>query len=208
MHRTARRIAGISFPTDSVFGYTGGLPDDPTDPAGEGGGGGGTPKETTPQGGKPPWGEEENFDAARAWELIQDLRRQKNDPSVAKELEKAQKRISELEDEKKTELQRAQDRAEAAEKALADRDQADEQRKKDDELRALRESVAEAKKVPVGLLVGTTKEELEASADVALEFKGTKPAAPPADGQGDGTTPLSEGKELTAAETVAAALKR
>lgn len=89
----------------------------------------------------------------------------------AKENKGAAEKLAEIEEANKTELQKATERAEKAERDLADRSKADEERK-------LREQVAEAKKVPASLLTGTTKDELEASANELLAFRGEqqKPA--------------------------------
>jgi hypothetical protein len=83
------------------------------------------------------------------------------------------------EEANKTELQKALDRAEAAEKVA--------QAATVDSLRA---RTAAAKGVPQQLLTGTTVEELEASADALLSFRG--PAGPKAgapDPSGSGGTP-------------------
>ena len=61
------------------------------------------------------------------------------------------------------------------------------------ELKALRSDVAQAKGVPAGLLTGSTEEELTASADALLAFRGEAPktpAAPPASGQGNVGKPV------------------
>ena len=98
-------------------------------------------------------------------------------------------------DDLKTELQRAQEAAQAAEKRAADA-----------EGKALRAEVASAKGVPAALLTGSTKEELEAAADALLEFKGagTPPVPPPA---GDGDDPNAPA-EQSAKDTVDAAMGR
>lgn len=70
-------------------------------------------------------------------------------------------RFAELEESQKTEAQKAQDRLAAAEKRAADL-----------ELKAARAEVAAAKGVPVELLSGGTQEEIEASADALIAFKG------------------------------------
>lgn len=75
-----------------------------------------------------------------------------------------------LEEASKSELQKALDRADAAEKAIADRDAADVQRKAEadaaEALATLRAEVAEAKGITdATILAGSTREELEAHAD-------------------------------------------
>ena len=104
-------------------------------------------------------------------------------------------KLDEAEAANKTELQRAQEAAQAAEKRAADA-----------EGKALRAEVASAKGVPAALLTGSTKEELEAAADALLEFKGagTPPVPPPA---GDGDDPNAPA-EQSAKDTVDAAMGR
>ena len=93
------------------------------------------------------------------------------------------RRLDELEEAQKTEAQKLADRLAAAEaKAQAA------------ELKALRSEIAQAKGVPAALLTGSTEDELNASADALLAFRGapTKPpAAPPAEGvQGNVGKPI------------------
>lgn len=77
-----------------------------------------------------------------------------------KELEPYEAKVTELEEASKSELQKAQERAEAAEKALAATQGV-----------ATRAEVAAAKGVPVALLTGDSREALEASADALLAFR-------------------------------------
>lgn len=112
----------------------------------------------------------------------------------AKENATAAARLAEIEDAAKTEAQRLAERAEKAERALQDAT-----------LRSLRLEVAAEKGVPAGLLTGTTAEELAASADALLEFRGAAPkppAAPPATGQGNVGQPIGDGlpDQLTRAD--------
>ena len=88
--------------------------------------------------------------------------------SRSKENSTAAQRLAEIEEEKKTDEQRVTDRIAAAEK-----------RANDLESRATRAEVAATKGVPAALLSGSTQEELEASADALIAFKGTQPAAEP-----------------------------
>lgn len=69
-------------------------------------------------------------------------------------------RLDELEEQNKTEAQKAAERLEAAERRAADL-----------ELKAARAEVAAAKGVPADLLTGSTVEELSASADALIKFK-------------------------------------
>lgn len=77
--------------------------------------------------------------------------------------------LKEYEDRDKSELQKALERAEAAEKAAAEAS-----------FSALRTKVAAAKGVPASSLTGTTEEELAASADDLIAWRdANKPTAPP-----------------------------
>jgi len=82
------------------------------------------------------------------------------------------KQFDEFTDAQKSELEKANERAAQAEAKAAEV-----------ELRAVRAEVAATKGVPAALLSGTTQEELEASADALIEFRGAKPA--PDFGAGD-----------------------
>ena len=107
--------------------------------------------------------------------------------------EKASK-FDEIEESQKTETQKAIERAEAAEaKALAI------------EARAIRAEVSASKGVPSDLLVGTTQEELEASADRLLEFTKSKRinsalSADFAGGSGEGAITQAKFNAMTPAE--------
>lgn len=72
------------------------------------------------------------------------------------------KKLDELEESQKTEAQKLIDRAEKAEA-----------RATEIEVRATRAEVAAAKGVPVNLITGSTKEEMESTADALVAFKGT-----------------------------------
>lgn len=138
---------------------------------------------------KPPWGTPEEFDPEKAWDLITKLRAQKNDPAVAKELSELRAKTQAFEDEKRTDVEKAQARAETAEKALAVR-----------EAEALRASIALEKGLTASQakrLVGATREELEAdAADLLADLKATTPVVPKApgtDGQGNVGEPIGAG---------------
>lgn len=105
---------------------------------------------------------------ARKWEA-----RAKENLAKASENEQAAARLAELENENKTELQRAIDRAEKAEAARDEFEQ-----------KALTAEVASEKGVPVDLLHGKTREELEAVADSLIKFKGAN-EAPYVPGEGE-----------------------
>lgn len=102
---------------------------------------------------------------ARKWE-----ERAKENKKIADQNSAAAKRLSELEESQKTELQKIQERAEAAEKRAADLEAADEKRRADEELKKQIEDwksqVSKATGVPASALRGTTKEDLQAHAEV------------------------------------------
>jgi hypothetical protein len=87
-------------------------PTEPTAPA--------TPAAPSTSDSKPPWGED--FDAARAWKLVENLRAD-NATKTAK-LSDHEKAAQARADAEKSEVERATARAERAEKALADREAA------------------------------------------------------------------------------------
>lgn len=107
---------------------------------------------------EPDAGESKDIDwvaQARKWE-----QRAKDANRRVKELEPVAAKVVELEEASKSELQKAQERAEAAERALAEATAT-----------AARAEVAAAKGVPVALLSGDTREALEASADALIAFR-------------------------------------
>lgn len=79
----------------------------------------------------------------------------------AKENAVKARRADELEESQKSEIQKAQERAEAAERELVTTKQ-----------EALRLSVAAKHGVPAHLLAGSTEDEIEASAQALIEFRG------------------------------------
>lgn len=107
----------------------------------------------------------------------------KHEDSAKANADKAS-RFDEFEEANKTEMQKAADRATAAEAKVAEF-----------ESRTLRAEVAASKGIPAALLSGSTKEELEASADALLAFRGekTKPDFGGGDRGGDVT---AKGKQL------------
>lgn len=126
-------------------------------------------------------------------------------------VEKA-KKYDEAQAASRTELEKAQARADAAEKALNERAAADEKAKAEAdaaaEAKKVRAEVAKAKGVPESALRGSSKEEFEEHAD-ELIAAGIKPKpAPSSDGQGDTGSQVSETDEKSADELVAAALDR
>ena len=94
-------------------------------------------------------------------------------PTDYDELKAQAAKYADWEESQKTESQKANDRAEVAEKRAAEL-----------ETRTTRAEVAEAKSdpakgiiIPASMLTGSTQEELEASADALIAFKGIQPEA-------------------------------
>ncbi|MEU2002063.1 hypothetical protein ACH47B_13325 [Rhodococcus sp. NPDC019627] len=83
-------------------------------------------------------------------------------------------KLDELEKANQSDLEKLTERLTAAEKLAAER--AEELSKT--ELKALKSDVAREKGVPVGHLTGTTKEELEASADELVKWRDANAPAP------------------------------
>lgn len=152
---------------------------------------------------------EEKLKAAEAdaekWKSLS----RKNEERATANAEKA-KKLDELEESGKSEVDKERARAEKAEKALAERDEADQKAKEAaeaaDAAKKVRTEVAKAKGVPESALRGSTKEEFEEHAD-ELIAAGIKPAgAPSSDGQGDTGDQVSETDEKSADEIVDAVL--
>jgi len=128
----------------------------------------------------------------------------KNEERAASNAEKA-KKFDEHEEANRTELEKVQARAEAAEKAVAERDAKEAAAK-------LREEIATEKKfadrnIKATALRGTTREELEAHADELLELIPAPAAAASADGQGAAGGDIGKG-EQSVEDIVAAATAR
>lgn len=100
---------------------------------------------------------------ARKWE-----QRAKENLTAAKANEAAAKRLAEFEESQKTEAQKLQEERDAARIELATERSA-----------RLRAEVAADKGIPASLLSGSTQEELEASADALIAFKGVTDAPAP-----------------------------
>lgn len=120
-----------------------------------------------PQGAEPVEGEPQEPGTdwkaeARKWES-----RAKENLAAAKANETAAQRLAEIEESQKTEAQKAQEALEQAQRELAET-----------RLQAARAEVAASKGVPVELLSGGTREELEAAADALIAFRG-EPAKGP-----------------------------
>ena len=138
--------------------------------------------------------EPKTFDADYVAKLRQEAAKYRTD---AKANADAAKRLAEIEEAQKTETQKLADRLAAAEKKAQDA-----------ELKALRSDIAQAKGVPAALLTGSTEDELNASADALIAFRGgapKPPAAPPAEGvQGNVGKPVGS---RTTQEAIDAASK-
>lgn len=88
-------------------------------------------------------------------------------PTDYEELKAAKAELDKIRESQKTEAEKVQERLDAAEKRAVEL-----------ELKATRAEVAAAKGVPVELLTGGTQEELEASADALIAFRGEQKSAP------------------------------
>lgn len=90
------------------------------------------------------------------------------------------KRLDDIEEANKSEIQKLQDQLTAAQNAA-----------NQSAIETMRAKAASAAGVPVELLTGSTPEEVQASADALKAFKGDTPKAPPADVQGNkGEAPI------------------
>lgn len=134
---------------------------------------------------------------AEKWKALS----RKNEDQAKANAEKA-KKLDELEEANKTEQEKLLARAEAAEKKLAERDAKD-------AAAATAAEVAQAKGLDASAaaaLRGATREELEEHADELIAILPKKPAAPSADGQGEGDQ-IGDG-EMSADDIVEAATSR
>ncbi|GAA0960230.1 hypothetical protein [Frigoribacterium faeni] len=125
----------------------------------------------------------------------------KNEARAESNADKA-KKFDEHEEANKSEIEKITARAEAAEKAIAERETKEAAAK-------LREEIATEKgfadrKIKASALRGSTREELEAHADELLELVPAPPAAPSAEGQGQVGAAIKDG-EMSADDIVAAA---
>lgn len=126
---------------------------------------GGTPPAPTPEPPKPAAPAQETDWQAEAEKLKAESRKWE---ARAKENSDAAKRLAEIEEANKTAEEKAAERLAAAEKRASEL-----------EVQALRAEVAASKGVPSLLLTGTTKEDLEASADALVAFRGEQPQPTP-----------------------------
>lgn len=120
-----------------------------------------TPDPLKPNEGEPdPKGQPTPEELAADVEKWKAMARKHEDASKAKDLRL--KTLDDLEESQKTEAQKLTDRAEKAEARAIEI-----------EVRATRAEVAAAKGVPVNLITGSTKDEMESNADALVAFKGT-----------------------------------
>jgi hypothetical protein len=111
----------------------------------------------------------------------------------AKDNARAAKRLTEIEDAQKTELQKALERAEAAESRIS-------QYETEQQLNTWRTEIAEASGVAAAALRGSTREELEAHAEILKPLIGEK-RGPVVRNPGD-TPTSSAAEELTAVRSL------
>jgi len=123
----------------------------------------------------------------------------KNEARATENADKA-KRFDEMEEANKSDLEKEKARADAAEKALADRDAKDTVAKD-------RQEVAEAFGLDAALLRGASRDELEDHAKTLQPFF-KKDAAPSTEGAGDAGGSVHNKEEMSADDIVDAAVKR
>lgn len=116
----------------------------------------------------------------------------KNEQRAKDNADKA-KRFDEIEEANKTEQQKLIERAERAEKVIAERDAKE-------ATAQLIADVAKEKGVPANALRGATREDLESHADELLALIPVPPVAPSADGQGAVGEPIGGVTQITSAE--------
>lgn len=132
----------------------------------------------------PPPAEAKAFEAITSQEdldrvVTQRLARERNKFADYDDLKAKASKLEQLEDANKT-----------AEQKVADRLKAAEDRATELESKALRTDIATSKSVPAALLSGSTKEELEASADALIAFRGEQKKPGPVI-PNQGKTPLT-----------------
>ena len=126
---------------------------------------------------------QQKFDADYVAKLRAEAAKYRNE---AKEGRAAKARLTEIEDAQKSEAEKLQAKLEAAERRAAEAEQA-----------RLRAEIAQTKGVPADLLAGGTEEELTASAERLLAFRGQQPA--PEYGRGTDAPPTKP-RQLTKAD--------
>lgn len=142
-----------------------------------------TPTDAPTDTGKTPPATEKDWKAeADKWKALA----RKHEDKSKENADKA-KQFDDITEAQKTELEKANERAATAEARAAEV-----------EARAVRAEVAAAKGVPASLLTGSTQEELEASADALLAFRGN--TTPPDFGAGDRGGDAGKVTQMTQAE--------
>lgn len=148
---------------------------------------------------RPPWGKPENFDADKAWELIENLRKEKSDPALKSELDQLRQ------------SQEQQRNALAAALGVKPEETSDSD-KLAQQIETLRGQILSSEKralavefkVPEAMLTATDADGMRQQAQQLVEFAQashyaaltTAPATPPPafqanPGQGQGNAPLS-----------------
>lgn len=130
------------------------------------------------------------LEASKTWEQ----RAKQVTPEELVSLRDAASRLKTIEDSTKSDTDKLLERIAAAEKAAADTGE----KLTASEQRALRSEVALAKGVPVALITGVTQEEMEASADTLIAYKG-KPIIPDTGGGNRGDN-IGGGEQMTQAD--------
>jgi len=150
-----------------------------------------TPEAVKPEAPTPPWGSDDEFDPKKAWDLIQNLRAQKNDPTAAKKLAELEKFKADAEDAQRTESERLTLRAEQAEKVAAEKDSELARTKAALKFHLSEEDAAALDGIPV--------DRIEAVAE-RLASRTPTPAVPDTTGQGAVGKPIGGVDQLTQAD--------
>lgn len=112
---------------------------------------------------------EKTFTQAELDQIVQDrLKREREKYGDYNSLKEKAARLDEIEEASKTELQKATERAEKLQAELSAMKHAD-------EIRTIRDKVAQATGVPVGLLSGETEDACTEQANAILSFKSATP---------------------------------
>ena len=147
------------------------------------------PEDVKPEASTPPWGDESNFDADRAWSLIQNLRAEK--PEAQKKLAALEKFKADAEDSQRTAIEREQHRANEAERIAAEKDSELARTKAALKFHLSEEDAAALDGIPV--------DRIEAVAE-RLASRTPTPAVPDTTGQGAVGKPIGGVAQLTDAD--------
>lgn len=110
------------------------------------------------------------------------------------------KELQKLRNAAKTETEKLADRISELETALAEKDSILVEKERE----VQRRDIAKDKGVPVGLVTGSTREEMEASADAALEWRGTPVKKPITGFQSGASAPTGANEKEKAAAAIRA----